>query len=231
MPPRKKTVDKEQQVDVTETTKTRKRKQKEVVDEIVEQTIEETNAVEKQQVVEKETIAHNTPNVFPGQRINYNNMQFVVLSVDSNGVLVISSEIIDNRVRFSDNADRGSNDWRKSAVRKKLNTEFIKNFNQDDLIPIVSDLTADTGEDNYGVCEDLIALPSDAVFRRFNKLIPNYNTWVWSITPWAIDYSAMSAVSARTQNKTIYSEQPNKELGVAIICKFNFNAIDKLIIS
>ena len=159
---------------------------------------------------------------------NYNGMDFVILDEtgDGMGVIAISADILENRMRFADNNDYGSNDWRKSTIRKKLNTEYIKKFNQNDLLPILSDLTADTGEDNFGMCEDYIALPSDSMIRKFNKVIPSYNTWIWTITPWAIDYSNMSAVGARTQAKTIYSEQPNRELGVAIVCIFKKEVID-----
>jgi hypothetical protein len=160
-----------------------------------------------------------------GKRFSYNGMDFIALEERDNGVLVISAHILNDRMRFSDSCDPGSNDWRKSQLRKKLNTEYVKNFNANDLIPIVSDLTADTGEDNYGTCDDYIAIPSDEMFRRFNTIIPPYNTWVWSITPWAIEYSNTIAVSARTQAKTIYSEKPNRELGVAIVCVFKKDVV------
>lgn len=161
-----------------------------------------------------------------GKRFVYHNIEFIALDIVGDGVLAISAEILSDKMRFADNDEVGSNDWRKSSIRKKLNGDFLSKFSQIDLIPIVSDLTADTGEDNYGICEDYIALPSDVILRKYNKIIPEYPTWIWSITPWAINYSTMSAVSARTQNKTIYSEKPNRELGVAIVCIFKRDAIN-----
>lgn len=165
------------------------------------------------------------PNV-SAMRFTYKGIDFIALDTINNGILAITADILNERMRFSDNEEVGSNDWRKSSIRKKLNGDFLSKFNQIDLIPIVSDLTADTGEDNYGICEDYIALPSDIILRKYNKIIPEYPTWIWSITPWAINYSTMSAVSARTQNKTIYSEKPNRELGVAIVCIFKRDAIN-----
>lgn len=177
-------------------------------------------------IIEIKTLSEGCP-APQAQTFSYNGMDFVALedANDGNGVLAISAAILEDRMRFSDSNDYGSNDWRKSSIRKKLNTEHIKKFNTNDLLPIVSDLTADTGEDDYGTCEDYIALPSDSIIRRFNKVIPSYNTWIWTITPWAVKYSNMSAVGARTQAKTIYSEQPNRELGVAIVCVFKKDAI------
>lgn len=159
---------------------------------------------------------------------NYNGVDFIVLASINNGIgyLAISANLLPERMRFNDNAELGSNDWKKSTIRKKLNTEYIKKFNENDLLPITSDLTADTGEDDYGTCDDLIALPSDNLIRKYNHIIPTYNTWIWTLTPWAIKYSNITAVGARTQSKTLYSEQPNRELGVAIVCTFKKEAIE-----
>ena len=221
MPPRKKVADTIKEDAVA--TKTRKASiQKSAVTE------EPQTSRQRAEEDKKETIVYHNSKIFPGKKVLYNDMRFVVLDTTNDGVLVISDDII-GKMRFSDNSDKGSNDWRKSIIRKKLNSDYIQKFDANDLLTIVSDLTADTGEDNYGICEDLIAIPSDAAFRKFNKLIPAYNTWVWSLTPWAIDYSSMSAVSARTQNKTIYSEQANRELGVVILCILKQDVVEKMI--
>lgn len=160
-----------------------------------------------------------------GQVFKYKEMNFIALEEADGGVLAISSNILERKMRFADSADKGSNDWKKSSLRKKLNNEYIGKFDKNDLIPIVSDLTADTGEDDYGKCEDYIAIPSDNMFRKFHKIIPVYHGWVWSLTPWAISYGTLSAVGARTSAKTIYSEQVNRELGVAIVCKFKRDVV------
>lgn len=160
-----------------------------------------------------------------GQVFKYKDMNFVVLGETSDSILAISLNILDTKMRFADNADKGSNDWKKSSLRKKLNNEYINKFDKNDLLPIVSDLTADTGEDDYGTCEDYITIPSDNMFRKFHKIIPSYPGWVWSLTPWAIEYGTLSAAGARTNAKTIYSEQVNRELGVAIVCKFKRIAV------
>lgn len=209
MPPRKKEDTKESQ-----TTKKAK--------EAKEPKIETERAI----VNTETTNSTNTKFEHCGKTFRYKSFEFIALDGIDNGILAITTEILPERLRFADNNDFGSNDWRKSSIRKKLNTDYLKMFDANDLLPITSDLTADTGETNYGNCEDLIAMPSDAVFRKFNRIIPNYKTWVWSITPWAIEYSNMSAVSARTQAKTIYSESPNKELGVVLLCVFKPEKID-----
>lgn len=79
----------------------------------------------------------------------------------------------------------GSNDWRKSSLRKYLNEEFVKNFDKGDLLPFVSDLTSDDGMTDYGTSEDFVALLSDNLYRKYRKFMPKYDTWVWTITPWS----------------------------------------------
>ena len=115
----------------------------------------------------------------------------------------------------------GSNDWRKSSLRKYLNEEFVKNFDKGDLLPFVSDLTSDDGMTDYGTSEDFVALLSDNLYRKYRKFMPKYDTWVWTITPWScLPGYANNERGVNTSGALSYSHASIGN-GVAPACIFN----------
>ena len=97
--------------------------------------------------------------------------------MEQGGVLAVAAKRLEDEMAYDED---GSNDWRKSSLRKYLNEEFVKNFNKGDLLPFVSDLTSDDGMTDYGTSEDFVALLSDNLYRKYRKFMPQYDTWVWS---------------------------------------------------
>lgn len=90
-----------------------------------------------------------------GEHFNYNGIEFVALGEEQGGLLAVVAHELDKEYAFDkDNC----NDWRKSTLRRYLNEEYIKNFDKADLLPLVSDLTTDSGQKDYGTSEDYIAL-------------------------------------------------------------------------
>lgn len=117
-----------------------------------------------------------------GEHFEYKGIEFVALGYEQGGLLAVMAKPLPEEMPFDkDNC----NDWRKSSLRKYLNEEFIKAFDKADLLPFVSDLTADDGMRDYGTSEDYIALLSDNLYRKYREYMPKYDTWVWSITPWS----------------------------------------------
>ncbi len=135
---------------------------------------------EKNGEPEHETISDKIPTA--GEHFNYNGMEFVALGYKQGGVLAVAAKRLESKMPYDENC---YNDWRSSTLRKILNEEYIKNFDKDDLIPIISDLTADNGDKSYGTSEDFIALLSDDLYRKYRAFVPKYDTWVWTITPWS----------------------------------------------
>lgn len=115
-----------------------------------------------------------------GDRFTYNGIEFVALGEEQGSILAVVSERLGDKMPF----DKGNrNDWKGSTLREYLNDEYLQNFNRGDLIPFVSDLTADDGMTDYGTSEDYIAILSDNLYRKYRAVMPRYDTWVWSITP------------------------------------------------
>ena len=117
-----------------------------------------------------------------GERFTRGGIEFVALGMEQGGVLAVAAKRLEDEMAYDED---GSNDWRKSSLRKYLNEEFVKNFDKGDLLPFVSDLTSDDGMTDYGTSEDFVALLSDNLYRKYRKFMPKYDTWVWTITPWS----------------------------------------------
>lgn len=117
-----------------------------------------------------------------GEHFVRGGIEFVALGMEQGGVLAVAAKRLEDEMAYDEN---GCNDWRKSSLRKYLNEEFVKNFDKDDLLLFISDLTSDDGMTDYGTSEDFVALLSDNLYRKYRKFMPKYDTWVWTTTPWS----------------------------------------------
>lgn len=125
-----------------------------------------------------------------GDHFEYRGHEWVRLGREGGGILcVVAKESKDTP--FNPDND---NDWRKSAIRKALNTQFIKTLDEDKLIPYASDLVADNGDDRYGKCEDKVFILSCDLIRKYRKVLPKWKNWVWTLTPWYINDSGYGHV-------------------------------------
>lgn len=115
-----------------------------------------------------------------GDSFFYNGLKFIRLGEEQGGILCMTAHAWNEAV-FSEN---GCNNWCESSVRKLLNSEFLNLLNQDDLLPYHSDLTADNGDTAYGECADYVGLLSCDLYRKYRNIIPLFNEWMWTCTPW-----------------------------------------------
>lgn len=153
-----------------------------------------------------------------GEHFNYKGIEFVVLGKEQGGILAIVAELLEDEMSFDkDNC----NDWRKSTLRCYLNEEYIKNFDKADLFPFVSDLTTDSGQKNYGTSEDYIALLSCDLYRKYREVMPKYDTWVWTLTPWHISPSNASNARIVITDGSLGNDSAYYSGGVAPACLFN----------
>lgn len=118
-----------------------------------------------------------------GDHFTYRGIEFIRLGEEQGGILCMTAQVW-NETAFDEN---GCNDWRKSSARKLLNSEFLDLLNKDDLLPYYSDLTADNGDTTYGECADYVGLLSCDLYRKYRKIVPLFNEWMWTCTPWHCD--------------------------------------------
>lgn len=153
-----------------------------------------------------------------GERFVRGGIEFVALGMEQGGVLAVAAKRLEDEMAYDED---GSNDWRKSSLRKYLNEEFVKNFNKGDLLPFVSDLTSDDGMTDYGTSEDFVALLSDNLYRKYRKFMPKYDTWVWTITPWSCLPGYANCERFVDTSGALYDGYAFNALGVAPACIFN----------
>lgn len=156
----------------------------------------------------------------PGTHFDYKGMEFIALNAEQGGLLAVAAQTLPDKMAFDED---DCNDWRSSTLREYLNKEHIKNFNDEDLLPFVSDLTADNGMKDYGTCEDKLAILSDAHYRTYREYIPKYDkSFVWSITPWScLPTHAYSERVVHSSTGYIYNHYASGTYGVAPACIFN----------
>ena len=158
-----------------------------------------------------------------GEHFFYNGIEFVALGEEQGGLLAVVAERLEERMAFDEN---NKNDWRSSTLREYLNSEYINNFDKADLLPFVSDLTSDDGMTDYSTSEDSIALLSDNLYRKYRKFMPQYDTWVWTITPWSCHPGNARYERIVTTSGALYGSSAHYATGVAPACIFNLSIFE-----
>ena len=153
-----------------------------------------------------------------GERFVRGGIEFVALGMEQGGVLAVAAKRLEDEMAYDEDS---CNDWRKSSLRKYLNEEFVKNFDKGDLLPFVSDLTSDDGMTDYGTSEDFVALLSDNLYRKYRKFMPQYDTWVWTITPWSCHPGYANGERYVSTSGALGINLANYGYGVAPACIFN----------
>lgn len=153
----------------------------------------------------------------PGEQFEYNGIEFTALGEEQGGVLAIVSELLLQRMPFDESR---KNDWRTSSLRKHLNGEYLEQFNRGDLLPFVSDLTADDGMKDYGNAEDYVFLLSCDLYRKYRESVPRFKSRWSTLTPWTCT-TGSSLMRAISSNGTVDTSFSSIISCVAPACLFN----------
>lgn len=155
-----------------------------------------------------------------GEHFMYRGIEFIRLGLEQGGVLCMTAKPIAEEAFDPD----GCNNWVKSRARKKLNTEFLSLLDENDLLPFESDLTADNGDTAYGKCVDKIGILSCDLYRKYRKIVPLFDEWMWTCTPWYCGTpSSGNADTVRSVHSdgTLYSYYALNAYGLAPACIFH----------
>ena len=123
------------------------------------------------------------PAVKDGDVVRIGNREYIKFPERDGMVPVISKGIQFDSV-FGD-----KNDFRTSKVRKVLEEkclpEMIEAVGAENICTIRTDLTALTGQKDYGVLESLVSLPTLDFYREYADIFMKYTTdnWWWMATP------------------------------------------------
>lgn len=86
----------------------------------------------------------------------------------------------------------GSNDWRDSYVREKLNSTYLESleekFGEENIFTHTVDLISLDGLDDYGKCRDKVSILTADEYKKYRKEIDKatdgpVNDWWWLCTP------------------------------------------------
>lgn len=154
----------------------------------------------------------------PGEQFEYNEIEFTALGEERGGVLAIVSELLKEEMPLDKS---NKNDWRTSSLRKYLNGEYLEQFNRGDLLPFVSDLTADDGTKDYGTAEDYVFLLSCDLYRKYREFVPRFNKWWWTLTPWTCTPSNIESARFVNSSGRMGCNHARIGYGIAPACLFN----------
>lgn len=158
-----------------------------------------------------------------GDHFEYKGIEWVCLDIGNETAFAVTAKVIAN-MPFNNEYEDGCNNWRTSSLRKWLNGEFLdKNFDKGALLANFSTLTADNGDDKYGVVEDYVTLLDCDQYRRYRKLMPKYDDWVWTLTPRSCTVGDAFSVRNIIPSGELDSYFADNTYGVAPACLFNLN--------
>ena len=115
-----------------------------------------------------------------GEHFTYKNREWICLDYIDGNIFAITAEVY-QEIPFD---TKNCNDWRKSSVRRVLNSDFLDTLDKDYLAPMKLDLTADNGDKSYGECEDYVGILSCDQYRKYRDIVPLFDEWMWTCTPW-----------------------------------------------
>lgn len=126
------------------------------------------------------------PAVKDGDVVRIGNREYIKFPEKGGMVPVIAKDIQFNSVFGC------TNDFRTSKVRKALEEkclpEMIKAVGAENICTIRTDLTALTGQKDYGVLESLVSLPTLDFYREHAEIFMQHpvKDWWWLATPEAM---------------------------------------------
>ena len=120
-------------------------------------------------------------NIAPGRVVKYHGEPCVVLEHRPEGTLLLGVEPVERPFG-------STNNFAASALRSHLNSLYLESLTQnhpDEIITRTVDLTALNGSKEYGTCECKVAPLTLDEIRKYHGILPNPETWEWSVTPWS----------------------------------------------
>lgn len=152
-----------------------------------------------------------------GEHFIYNGIEFICLDIIDGNYLAMTAKPW-AEIPFDTN---NHNDWRKSSLRRVLNTDFLELFDKKHLVMQTSDLIADNGDKAYGTSEDYVTILSCDQYRKYRDIVPLFEEWMWTLTPWSCDTSSARNVRSVNTTGNVNNYYAHGSVGVAPACLFS----------
>ena len=152
-----------------------------------------------------------------GEHFIYNGIEFICLDIIDGNYLAMTAKPW-AEIPFDTN---NHNDWRKSSLRRVLNTDFLELLDKKHLVMQTSDLIADNGDKAYGTSEDYVTILSCDQYRKYRDIVPLFEEWMWTLTPWSCNASTSYTVRVVYTPGIVGSINARDSYGVAPACLFS----------
>ena len=152
-----------------------------------------------------------------GEHFIYNGIEFICLDIIDGNYLAMTAKPW-AEIPFDTN---NHNDWRKSSLRRVLNTDFLELLDKKHLVMQTSDLIADNGDKAYGTSEDYVTILSCDQYRKYRDIVPLFEEWMWTLTPWSCNTSTSHYVRGVYTAGDVNNYFANFSGGVAPACLFS----------
>ena len=152
-----------------------------------------------------------------GEHFIYNGIEFICLDIIDGNYLAMTAKPW-AEIPFDTN---NHNDWRKSSLRRVLNTDFLELLDKKHLVMQTSDLIADNGDKAYGTSEDYVTILSCDQYRKYRDIVPLFEEWMWTLTPWSCNASNSYYVRRVHTTGYVVSINARYSFGVAPACLFS----------
>jgi len=152
-----------------------------------------------------------------GEHFIYNGIEFICLDIIDGNYLAMTAKPW-AEIPFDTN---NHNDWRKSSLRRVLNTDFLELLDKKHLVMQTSDLIADNGDKAYGTSEDYVTILSCDQYRKYRDIVPLFEEWMWTLTPWSCYTSYSYIVRSVYTAGSVSDSGAGDGGGVAPACLFS----------
>ena len=124
-----------------------------------------------------------------GDRFTFKGYNWVILDPQTKegGVFSVMADIWRKYSCLFD--ENGNNNYANSSLRRKINEELLPELGEENFLLHIVDLTADNGDDRYGIVEDKVFIFSCNEYRKYYKYFPCFSEWIWTCTPWDIPHA------------------------------------------
>ena len=107
-----------------------------------------------------------------------------ILDSSENGVFCLCMESLGDKT-----LDSKCNEWTSSNLRDFFSTEIYKKICEEigteNVIEFERNLLSIDGQSEYGTCKDFVSLISIDEYRKYRSMIPNFEEWWWTLTPYS----------------------------------------------
>lgn len=147
--------------------------------------------------------------------------QWKILDSNENGMLCLCMESLGDKT-----FDSECNEWSSSNLRDYLNTEIYKKIcgeiGEENVIEFERNLMSLDGQTEYGTCKDSVSLISIDEYRKYRNMIPNFDEWWWTLSPYSTKCNEDSSwVAVVLPGGFIISWYFNYSIGVRPVCIFS----------